>query len=184
MKLTAVLMFLPCAAIAQTFDTPPAFTVDGVTVDALSTNTCLSARIAEGPAALVTQEARDCIGTTANACEADPVICAGIEQSYWDWRIAQNYAGLQAWASAKRDIPQYDSLRASTENPAGATANVALECALRINLQDQPETAPLDLARCQMRETALIALELEFTVRQACAGKQEGAFADFCAEGD
>ena len=42
------------------------------------------------------------------------------------------------------------------------------------------EADPTALATCMMRETALIALELEFSVRQACENAEGGAFAAYC----
>jgi hypothetical protein len=182
MKLIAALVFLPGAAMAQSFDAPPVFTVDGTTAEPAAIHSCVSELAAGAPNALVSFSASDCIGLMAEDCAADPVTCAGLEQSYWDWRITQNYVGLQAWVSAKPEGARFDGLRASVADPAGATAIVPLECAMRINMKDQPGTAALDIAKCEMRETALIALELEFTVRQACVGATEEAFVAFCAK--
>ena len=157
-------------------------TVDGVTAQAIETDACINDQVTKGPGGLVTRAAYSCIGRSARLCTADPTICFALEQGYWDWRIAQNYAGLQAWVADRPEAENSDDLRASVANPAAATANVALECTLRIGQNGARETAEQDIASCEMRETALIALELEFTVRQACAAEVDGTFAAFCGK--
>ncbi|MFA8443823.1 hypothetical protein [Yoonia sp.] len=183
MKALALFLMLPCATFAQTFGAPPVVEAAGVTAQATETDACINDQVTKGPGGLVTRAARSCIGRSARGCAAAPAVCYALEQSYWDWRIAQNYAGLQAWVADRPDGESSDTLRASVANPAAATANVALECALRIGQSGDSETAEQDTARCEMRETALIALELEFTVRQACEGDIAGAFAAFCGKG-
>lgn len=183
MRVIAAVFLLPCVAMAQSFDAPPVFSVDGVEISATLTDACVNAQVALGATALVTAGARDCIGLSADSATADAVSGAKAEEAYWKWRIAQNYLGLAAWVADKPQSEQLDDLRASVANPAAATANVALECALRVGQQNMPKTATEETARCQMRETALIALELEFTVRQACENPGTGAFAAFCAKG-
>jgi hypothetical protein len=168
--------------MAQSFEAPPAFNIDGTTGDIARVHACVTELETQPPNAFVSFSARDCMGLMFEDCTADQVICAGLERAYWDWRIAQNYVGLQAWVSAKPAEPAFDGLRASVANPAVATGNVPLECAMRIKLKNQPSTAASDVAKCEMRETALIALELEFTVRQACVGAAEEAFVAFCAK--
>ncbi len=182
MKWLAVLLLMPAAGFAQSFGAPPAVEIDGVTFAATDTDACINDQVTKGPGGLVTRAARGCIGYSARACTADPVACFGFERAYWDWRIAKNYEGLQAWV-ADRPAGDNDDLRASVANPGAATANVPLECALRIG-QTETATADVDKAACEMRETALIALELEFTVRQACEDATAGAFAQFCGKTD
>jgi hypothetical protein len=183
MKWIALLALLPCSAVAQDFGTPPVLDVDGLELRATLTDACVNAQAARGPAALVSAAAGACIGLSADDADGPAVSRADRETAYWEWRIAQNYRGLQAWLSDKPESAELENLRASVANPAAATANVALECELRVGLQDTPDTAALDIARCEMRETALIALELEFTVRQACQDATSGAFAAFCGTG-
>ena len=173
---------LPGVAFAQSFGAPPAAEINDVSLQAVETDACINEQVSKGPGGIVTRAARSCIGRSADLCNADPMTCSKLEQSYWDWRIAQNYAGLQAWI-ADRPEAGNDDLRASVANPAAATANVALECALRIEQNGPVDTADQDIAACEMRETALIALELEFTVRQACASASSGSFAVFCGKG-
>lgn len=180
MKALAVLLMLPGAGFAQSFGEPPAVEVAGLTAQAIETDACINDQVTKGPGGLVTRAARSCIGRSARLCAAEPAVCSGFEQAYWDWRIARTYAGLQAWVA---DLPEDiagDDLRASVANPATATANVTLECALRVGQNSGADAPEQDIATCEMRETALIALELEFTVRQACDGAVRGAFAAFC----
>lgn len=183
MKALAIFLMLPGAGFAQGFGDPPAVEVAGLTAQAIETDACINDQVTKGPGGLVTRAARSCIGRSARLCAAEPAVCSGLEQAYWDWRIARTYMGLQAWVA---DLPvdvAGDDLRASVANPATATANVALECALRVGQNGGTGSPDQDIATCEMRETALIALELEFTVRQACDGAVRGAFAAFC-EGD
>ncbi|PXW67711.1 hypothetical protein C7964_10560 [Loktanella sp. PT4BL] len=182
MKWLALFLLMPVAGFAQTFGAPPVVELDGMTFAATETDACINDQVTKGPGGLVTRAARACIGYSARACTADPVACAAGEKAYWDWRIAMNYGGLQAWV-ADRAEGDNDDLRASVANPGAATANVVLECALRVG-QTETTTAEADKAACEMRETALIALELEFTVRQACAAARDGAFAQFCGKTD
>ncbi|WP_342071400.1 hypothetical protein [Yoonia algicola] len=182
MKWLAVFLLMPVAGFAQSFGAPPEVEIGGATFAATDTDACINDQVSKGPGGLVTRASRGCIGYSARACTADPVACFGFEQAYWDWRIANNYKGLQAWV-ADLDEGENNDLRASVANPAAATANVALECALRIG-QTGSATAEVDKAACEMRETALIALELEFTVRQACEAARGEAFAQFCGKTD
>ncbi|KQI72813.1 hypothetical protein AN191_07375 [Loktanella sp. 5RATIMAR09] len=182
MKWLALVLVMPVAGFAQTFGAPPVVEMDGMTFAATETDSCINDQVTKGPGGLVTRAARACIGYSARVCTAGPVACAAGEKAYWDWRIAKNYTGLQAWV-ADRAEDDTDDLRASVSNPAAATANVVLECALRVG-QTETTTADADKATCEMRETALIALELEFTVREACAGAEGGAFAQFCGKTD
>ena len=183
MKWAALFLLVPGTAIAQDFGTPPVLDVDGLALRATLTDACVNAQAARGPAALVSSAARACIGLSADDADGPAVSRADRETAYWEWRIAQNYLGLQAWVADKPQTAEFENLRASVANPAAATANVAPECEVRVGLKDAPDTAALDIARCEMRETALIALELEFTVRQACQSVQTGAFAVFCGTG-
>ncbi|EBA10642.1 hypothetical protein [Roseobacter sp. CCS2] len=179
MKAIAICLMLPGAALAQSFGAPPVTEVEGTSLQAMETHTCVNDQATKGPGGLVTRAARSCIGRSARLCEGAPTACLQLEQSYWDWRIAQNYMGLQAWV-ADRPAAENGDLQASVENPAAATANVTLECTLRIGQNAPSDTADQDIAACEMRETALIALELEFTVRQACDSAADGGFAAFC----
>lgn len=182
MRVIALVLLLPGFGWAQSFDAAPLLQADGAALTATLTDECVNALVDRDPTALVTAAARDCIGLSADSAAADPVTGARLEERYWQWRIAQNYQGLAAWVADKPQTEQIDSLRASVANPAAATANVPLECALRVGQQNMPRTAAKDTARCEMRETALIALELEFTVRQACQDPGTGAFAAFCGQ--
>lgn len=182
MKALLLSLLLPGFVFAQSFGTPPVVERDGVTAQPIETDACINDQVTKGPGGLVTRAARSCIGLSARLCDAERARCFGLEQAYWDWRIAQNYQGLQAWVADLPEAENSDTLRTSVTNPAAATANVALECALRIGQNGQSETADQDISECTMRETALIALELEFTVRQACAGPVTGAFAAFCGK--
>lgn len=182
MKWLAIAILLPAPVFAQSFDAPPVIEIAGVSLQALETDACINDQVTKGPGGLVTRAARSCIGRSARACEADAVACFGLERAYWDWRIAQNYEGLRAWVTDRPEA-ENENLRASVANPATATANVVLECALRVGQTNQTATAAQDQAACEMRETALIALELEFTVRQACEDADGGAFAAFCGKG-
>ena len=181
MKALVFSLMLPGAAFAQSFGPPPTIEANGIAAQAIETDACINDQVTKGPGGLVTRAARSCIGRSARFCAADPALCFELEQGYWDWRIARNYEGLQAWVADRPDADN-EELRASVSNPATATANVALECALRIGQNGESGTADQDVAACEMRETALIALELEFTVRQACAGEADGAFATFCGK--
>lgn len=182
MKALLFTLLLPGVAFAQSFGAPPVIERDGVTRQAIETDACINDQVTKGAGGLVTRAARNCIGLSARVCDVDRATCFGLEQAYWDWRITQNYQGLQAWVADLPEAENSDTLRASVANPAAATANVALECALRIGQNGQSDTADQDILECAMRETALIALELEFTVRQACAGPVTGAFAAFCGK--
>jgi len=180
MKALLLVLMLPGTAFAQSFGAPPFVEMDGVTAQAVETDACINDQVTKGPGGLVTRAARSCIGRSARFCEADAAVCFGLEQGYWDWRIAQTYTGLQAWVA---DLPEDESdadLRASVANPGAVTANVALECALRVGRDGKSDTPGQDLAACEMRETALIALELEFTVRQVCEEAAPGRFAAYC----
>ena len=178
----AALCMIPVAALAQRFADPPVFSADGITLEATAVNDCVEAKAAIGAESLVSAQARDCIGLSADSVDGPIVTAHNLEQAYWEWRISQNYAGLQAWVADKPQTDDFANLRASVATPEAATAHVPLECALRVELKDMPDTAQDDLALCTMRETALVALELEFTVRQACAGDVQGAFALFCGK--
>lgn len=180
MKWLVAAILLPAGAFAQDFGAPPVLEVDGLELRATLTDDCVNAQAEQGPAALVSDAARACIGLSAEDADGPAAARLDREKAYWEWRIAQNYLGLQAWIAEKPETEEFENLRASVTNPATATANVSLECELRVGLKNAPETASLDIARCEMRETALIALELEFTVRQACQGEVSGAFAVFC----
>lgn len=182
MKWLALILVMPVAGFAQSFGAPPVVETGGMTFAATETDACINDQVTKGPGGLVTRAARACIGYSARACTADPAACLAGEKAYWDWRIAMNYAGLQAWV-ADLEGGENNDLRASVANPAAATANVMLECALRVGQSETP-TSDADKATCEMRETALIALELEFTVRQACAAARDGAFAQFCGKTD
>ncbi|HEV8034197.1 hypothetical protein [Yoonia sp.] len=182
MKWLALILVFPVAGFAQSFGAPPVVEMGDVTFAATETDACINDQASKGPGGLVTRAARACIGYSARACTAAPAACLAGEKAYWNWRIAMNYAGLQAWVADLKEADN-DDLRASVANPAAATANVVLECALRVGQIATP-TADADKAACEMRETALIALELEFTVRQACAGAKDGEFARFCGVND
>jgi hypothetical protein len=106
------------------------------------------------------------------------VTCTATEQTYWEWRIARTYDGLQAWVADSADVAT--SVQQSVANPRTATANVPLECQLRVAGGQGGEADPAAMATCMLRETALIALELEFSVRQACTTATGGAFAAYC----
>lgn len=180
MKALALILMLPGGAVAQSFGAPPVLEVAGVAAQATETDACINDQVSKGPGGLVTRAARSCIGRSARACDAAPAVCYGLERAYWDWRIGQNYTGLQAWVADRPDNETSDNLRASVANPAAATANVTLECNLRIGQRAPSDTITADISECEMRETALIALELEFTVRQACESAVMGSFAAFC----
>lgn len=182
MKWAALLVLIASSSLAQDFGPPPVLEIDGLALRATVTDDCVNAQAARGPEALVSAAAGACIGLSADDADGPAVSRADRETAYWEWRIAQNYLGLQAWIADKPDSAEFENLRASVANPAAATANVALECELRVGLQDTPDTAALNIARCELRETALIALELEFTVRQACQDATLGAFAVFCGK--
>ena len=182
MKALLFSLMLPGAAFAQSFGAPPMVEIAGVTAQATETDACINDQVTKGPGGLVTRAARSCIGRSARLCDAELTVCFGLEQAYWDWRIARNYEGLQAWVADRPSSESASDLQASVANPATATANVALECALRIGQKQASDTNAQDIAQCEMRETALIALELEFTVRQACEGDVTGAFAVFCGK--
>lgn len=182
MKALAIASLMPGALFAQSFGAPPVAEIDGVPLQAQETDACINDQVTKGPGGLVTRAARSCIGRSARLCQADPAVCFGLEQAYWDWRIVQNYAGLQAWVADRPEVENGDDLQASVANPSAATANVALECSLRIGQNETSDTINQDIADCQMRETALIALELEFTVRQACGQVVQGRFAAFCGK--
>lgn len=171
-------MILPIAAYAQDFGPLPTFTVDGVSSNTFEVDACLTEQIAKGPNGLVSRAARDCIGREAQFCVAEPATCAGIERAYWEWRIARTYEGLQAWVADRETVDP--TVAQSVTNPSTATANVPLECQLRVTGGQGTEADPAALAICMMRETALIALELEFSVRQACETAEGGAFAAYC----
>lgn len=183
MRVIATLLLIPGLALAQSFDAPPPFETDGAAMSATLTDDCVNLQAALGPTALVSPAARDCIGLSAKSGTDDPATGAKLEEAYWQWRIAQIYLGLAAWVADKPQSAQLDSLRESVANPAAATAHIPLECALRAGQTDVPATADADLSHCQMRETALFALELEYTVRQACLEPGTGEFADFCGKG-
>lgn len=183
MRMMIAALILPVAAFAQDFGPVPLFTKDGSSTGAVELHACIADQAALGPDAIVSPSARDCIGLMAASCTADAVTCAALEQLYWEWRIGQNALGLVAWVSDQPDLAALDDLRAMVANPAMLTANVPLECDLRIRLKDQAATAAEDKAQCIMREVGLIALELEFTVRQACDDPGTGAFATFCGKG-
>ncbi|WP_333714130.1 hypothetical protein [Yoonia sp.] len=161
----------PAAAFAQDFGAPPMPGTDEV-------HACILEQVALGPNALVSRAARDCIGRSVAFCEGDTVVCAAAEQAYWEWRIARTYYGLQAWVADSDDVAA--SVQQSVANPRTATANVPLECQLRAAGGQGGEAAPDTMATCMMRETALIALELEFSVRQACLSASGGDFAAYC----
>jgi hypothetical protein len=162
---------LPVGAWAQDFGLPPMS-------DTGEVHACISEQVALGPNALVSRAARDCIGRSVQFCEGDVVACTGTEQAYWEWRIARTYDGLQAWVADSDDVAL--SVQQSVANPRTATANVPLECQLRVAGGQGAESDAAAMAICMMRETALIALELEFSVRQACTTATGGAFAAYC----
>lgn len=182
MKWIGVCLMLPGGVMAQDFGSPPVLQVDGLALRATMTDDCVNAQIALGPAALVSSAANACIGLSADDADGPAVSRADRETAYWEWRIAQNYLGLAAWVADRPDTDETYDLRMSVANPAAATAHVPLECELRVGLKDVPDTADVETAQCKMRETALIALELEFTVRQACQGDVSGIFASFCGK--
>jgi len=162
---------LALPAAAQDFGPPPM-------QDAGAVHACIADQVAEGHDALVSRAARDCIGRTLEECTRAALDCAEAEQRYWGWRIARTYAGLQAWVADSDTVA--DAVAQSVANPAAATVNVPLECQLRVTAGQGGDADPFDMANCMMRETALIALELEFSVRQACDTAREGAFAVYC----
>lgn len=162
---------LPVGAWAQDFGAPPFADIEEV-------HACISDQVALGPNALVSRAARDCIGRSVQLCEGDVVACTATEQAYWGWRIARTYDGLQAWVADSDDVAA--SVQQSVANPRSATANVPLECQLRVAGGQSGEADPVAMATCMLRETALIALELEFSVRQACETATGGAFAAYC----
>ncbi len=170
-RLGALLVLLATPMAAQDFGAPPMSGVGEV-------HACLAAQVAEGANALVSRDARDCIGREVQLCDGLATTCTETEQSYWDWRIAQTYRGLAAWVADSADVDP--AVTQSVQNPATATANVALECQLRLSGGEASDVDPAGLAACKLRETALIALELEFTVRQACETARDGAFAAYC----
>lgn len=178
MRSTVFAMLLPVAAFAQDFGTPPAFEVGGVTSNTFEVDACINEQIAKGPNGLVSRAARDCIGREAQFCIAEPATCAVIERAYWEWRIERTYEGLQAWVADSETVDP--TVAQSVTNPKTATANVPLECQLRVTGGQGGEADATALATCMMRETALIALELEFSVRQACETAEGGAFAAYC----
>lgn len=178
MRATVLALVLPVAAFAQDFGPVPTFTANGITSNAIEVHACVEEQLALGSVALVSRAARDCIGREAQFCKAEDVTCAGIEQAYWEWRIARTYDGLQAWVADSDEVDP--AVAQSVANPVTATANVPLECQLRVAGGQGTEADPLALATCMMRETALIALELEFSVRQACDTASGGAFAAYC----
>lgn len=180
MRAAIFAVMMPLAAFAQDFGAVPELVEDGVTADADQMHTCVQTQVALGPQALVSLAARECIGRVAQPCEATRETCAALERSYWEWRIAQTYLGLQAWVADASGAD--DALRRSVENPASATVNVPLECQLRLG-QGGASVSAASLADCKLRETALIALELEYTVREACEDAQGSAFAAYCAAG-
>ncbi|SFS06522.1 hypothetical protein [Yoonia litorea] len=169
---------LPVAVQAQDFGPLPTFTLDGVVASADEVHACIEEQAALGANALVGRNARDCIGREVDLCTAAREACAALEQSYWEWRIARTYDGLQAWVDDRPDVAA--SVQTAVANPAAATANVPLECQLRIAEGQGDEAAPSAMATCMMRETALIAVELEFSVREACETAETGAFAAYC----
>ena len=171
-------MLFPVVAIAQDFGHPPLFSANGISGNTFGAHFCMQEIVASGPDALVSRAARDCIGTEVTTCGSFPDTCAGLEQAYWDWRIARTYEGLQAWVADSDDVDP--AVVQSVSNPTAATANVPLECQLRVTGGQGGEADPEALAICMMRETALIALELEFAVRQACETATGGTFAAYC----
>jgi hypothetical protein len=171
MRWIVLAMFLPVTALAQDFGTPPLADIDEV-------HACITEQVALGPNALVSRAARGCIGRSVQFCQGGVVACSGTEQAYWEWRIARTYDGLQAWVADSDDLAA--SVQQSVANPRTATANVPLECQLRVAGGQSGEADPAAMATCMLRETALIALELEFSVRQACETATGGTFAAFC----
>ena len=178
MRGTIFAAFLPVASFAQDFGPLPMFTVNDIRASTFAAHGCVERQLERGPAALVSPEARDCIGIEVMSCGAYPETCAGLEQAFWEWRIARTYEGLQAWVADSGNVDP--AVARSVADPATATANVPLECQMRITGTQGGQADPLALAICMMRETALIALELEFSVRQACETATGGTFAAYC----
>ncbi len=178
LRSTLFAIILPASAYAQDFGHPPLFSANGISGNTFGAHFCMEEVVARGPDALVSPAVQECIGTEVTSCGSFPDTCAGLEQAFWEWRIARTYDGLQAWVADSEDVAP--AVLQSVANPATATANVPLECQLRVTGGQGGEADPEALAICMMRETALIALELEFSVRQACETAEGGAFAAYC----
>ncbi len=193
MRVALILFLLPCAAFAEAFAPLPEFAQDGTTLDVVSVEQCIDDLLNTGPAGLVSDAAQACIGAAAAECRSALhndgattddrfVACADLERSYWEWRIDQSFIGLAAWTKAHKTPGTWDMFLPLYENPTMATAHLTLECDVRVNRIGQSERPVLDEAMCRMKETALISMEAEFALRDACARDAIGDFAVYCAE--